>query len=359
MTNSIEAAVFADGGGDFEAAGEGVHAGNVGVEEIDRFEAFAADFGVEVCAAGGEAAHLEDGEHDLGGEINVGGELVGVPAEENVAGVGVDRAEGVGGGGDFHFVLHGVAGEGGVVRLEVQFEMLEQAKFAEEIQAGGGVRIVLVLGGFLGLGLDVEGAFEADGFFVRDSHVKEFGEMLDFAFEIGVEQSGIAFAAAPENVAFAAEVVSDFESFLHLSPGVGEDVGVATCGCAVHVARVDEKAGGAPEELDAGALLLFLEDLGNFVEGFVAFLEGAAFRRDVSIVKRVEGRAELFTELEETAHSLFRVLNRAVAHFPRTLGAAPAEHIRARPAWCANKPRRTAGGPSWICLRRFRRGYTI
>ncbi len=45
---------------DFEAAGEGVHAADVGVEQIDRLEAFAADFGVEVDAALGEAAIFED-----------------------------------------------------------------------------------------------------------------------------------------------------------------------------------------------------------------------------------------------------------------------------------------------------------
>ena len=36
--------------GDFEAAGEGVHAADVGVEQVDRLEAFAADFGIEVDA---------------------------------------------------------------------------------------------------------------------------------------------------------------------------------------------------------------------------------------------------------------------------------------------------------------------
>ena len=35
---------------------------------------------------------LEDGEHALGGEINIGWELVGVPAKQEVTGVGVDGA---------------------------------------------------------------------------------------------------------------------------------------------------------------------------------------------------------------------------------------------------------------------------
>ena len=44
-------------------------------------------------------------EHALRGEIEVGRELVGVPAEQQVARVGVDRAERSGGGGDFQLVL--------------------------------------------------------------------------------------------------------------------------------------------------------------------------------------------------------------------------------------------------------------
>ena len=79
--------------GDLQAAGEGVHAADVGVEQVDRLEAFAADLGVEVDAAGGEAAVLQQHEHALRRQIDVGRELVGVPAEQQVAGVGVDRAQ--------------------------------------------------------------------------------------------------------------------------------------------------------------------------------------------------------------------------------------------------------------------------
>ena len=82
--------------------------------------------------------------------------MVGVPAEQLVARVGVDGAERAGGGGDFQFVLHRVAGERGVIGLEVQLEVLEQVVFAEEVQARRGVGVVLVLGRFLRLRLDVE-----------------------------------------------------------------------------------------------------------------------------------------------------------------------------------------------------------
>ena len=56
----VELAVGADGGGDLQAPGEGVHAADVGVEQVDRLEALAADLGVEVHAARGEPAVLEE-----------------------------------------------------------------------------------------------------------------------------------------------------------------------------------------------------------------------------------------------------------------------------------------------------------
>ena len=62
-----EAAVLADGVGNLQPAREGVHSSDVSVEQVDGFEAFAAHLGVEVGAAGREATHVQDGEHDLGG----------------------------------------------------------------------------------------------------------------------------------------------------------------------------------------------------------------------------------------------------------------------------------------------------
>ena len=59
LEHPVEHAVLADRGGDLQAAGKGVHAADVGVEQIDRLEALAADLGVEVQAAGREAAVLQ------------------------------------------------------------------------------------------------------------------------------------------------------------------------------------------------------------------------------------------------------------------------------------------------------------
>ena len=76
-----ESAVLLDGVGDLQAAGEGVHATNMRIKKIDRLEAFASDLSIKVEASRREPAHFQDGEHDLGRQVNAGRELVGVPAD--------------------------------------------------------------------------------------------------------------------------------------------------------------------------------------------------------------------------------------------------------------------------------------
>ena len=55
LDESGQPAVGHDRAGDLEPAGKGVHAADVGMEQVDRLEAFPAHLGVEVDAAGGEA----------------------------------------------------------------------------------------------------------------------------------------------------------------------------------------------------------------------------------------------------------------------------------------------------------------
>ena len=79
-----------------------------------------------------------------------------------------------------------MAGQGGVVGFQVQFEMRPADRFSQEVKAGRGVGIVLMLGRLLGLRLDVELALEADLLFVVNGHVEKFGQVLQFALDVGV-----------------------------------------------------------------------------------------------------------------------------------------------------------------------------
>ena len=94
-------------------------------------------------------------------------------------------------------MLHGVAGERGVIGFEVQFEVFEQIVFAEEVQAGGGVGIVLVLGRFFRLRLDVELALEADLLLVIDRHVQERGQMIQLPASYRCSATSCSLRARP------------------------------------------------------------------------------------------------------------------------------------------------------------------
>ncbi len=225
-----------------------------------------------------------------------------------------------------------MAGQRGVVGLDVELEVFEQAVLAEEVQAGRRVGIVLVLGRFFRLGLDVEGPGETELLLVVHRHVHELGEVVHLAGEIGVEQRGVALASAPEGVAFAAQLMGPLHRLLHLRGGVAEHVGAAARGRAVHVAGMDEILRRAPEQLDPGVLLQLLQLLADGVEVLVRFGERLAVRGDVAVVPAVVRGADLRGELEHRVRAGHGILHGAFAGVPRALRRAPAEHVAARPA---------------------------
>ena len=184
-----------------------------------------------------------------------------------------------------------------------------------------------MLGRLLWLGLDVKLALEADLLFVIDRHLEERAEVIQLTTNVGVPKRRVTLAATPEGVAFTAELVRDLDGLFHLRRSVGECVGVAACGGAVHVTRVGEQAGRAPKELDAGAFLLGLEHLGHGVEILVRGGEALALGRDVAIMKGIVRCAELLHELERDLNSLLGVLDRLGTVVPRAQRGAHAERV--------------------------------
>ena len=105
-------------------------------------------------------------------------ELVGVPPVLRVAAVGVDRAEHAGGDRGGHLVVEAVAGEGGVVGLEVDLDLVEVVA-GEEPGHRRGVVVVLVLGRLGRLRLDQDRALEPDAVLVLDDEVQEAGQLVE------------------------------------------------------------------------------------------------------------------------------------------------------------------------------------
>jgi len=90
-----------------------------------------------------------------------------------------------------------MAGENGVVLLDVELDVGQQVVTLEEAVAGGDVEIVLVLGRLLGLRLDQERSLETDLVFVLDHQRDEAAELVEFALHVGVEQRLVTLAPHP------------------------------------------------------------------------------------------------------------------------------------------------------------------
>ena len=62
----------------------------------------------------------------------------------------------------------------------------------------------------------------------------------------------------------------------------------------MHVTRVAEQVRSAPQQLDAGPLLLFLQHFDNRVEVLIRFGQRIALGRDVAVVEAVVRRHRAF-----------------------------------------------------------------
>ena len=210
--------------------------------------------------------------------------------------------------------------------------MVEQVVLAQEVQAGSGIRIVLVSGGLTRLRLDVELAGEADLLLVIHSHVQQAGKVIDLTLHVGVPERGVAFAATPEGVAFTTEAMRDVHGLLHLSGGIGEHASVRACRCTLAIARMGEEAGSAPEKLLAGLLLCFFKFVSDGVKGGIALGQRGEFGGHVTVMPAVVVHAELVHELKAGPHAALRIGDGVAAVIPRALGGAATERIGQRVA---------------------------
>ena len=137
-----------------QPARQHVDGADVAVEEVDGVDALAAHLGVEVVAAGGEAAALQDVVERQRDFAHVVRELIGVPAVLRIAAVHVDRAEDAEVDRHGDLVLEAVPGERRVVGFDVDLDLLLEAVVLQEAVDRVDVEIVLMLGRLVRLRLD-------------------------------------------------------------------------------------------------------------------------------------------------------------------------------------------------------------
>ena len=311
----------------FEAIGKGVHPTDVGVEKVGGFMRFATALRVKVQAACGEATHFENAQHDVGRKVKVARKLIGVPAEERVATIGIDGAKRVCGDGDFHFVFHGVAGQRGVVGLEVELEVTEQIVLAQKVEASSGVGIVLVRGRFSGLWLDVKLSRKSDLFGMVHREMKQRSQVIQFALHVGVEEGSVTFPATPKYITLSTKVMRSLKRVFHLGGRICVDVRRGRSSSALRVARVSKETCRAPKEFFACLFLLSFKGAHYAVQVLVRFAQSRAFRRDISVVEAVVRNGGFLQKFKKDGNSIERILQRLSVVVPWHQGCGGAEGV--------------------------------
>ena len=224
-------------------------------------------------------------------------------------------------------MLNAMPGQRRVVHLDVDADFVHQVVLLEKRVDGGHVEVILVLGGFVGLRLDQQGAFEADAMLVFDHELHEAPQLIAFALEIGIEEGLVALAPAPENVVGAVQPVGGVEGLCHLGRRARKYIRVGVgCGSG-GVARVSKEVRGAPQQPDARFLHVAFEIVENRGEVGATLGERFALGRYIAVVKAEEGNPELGEEFEGHRHFFPGALHRVAGLHPRALKGSVAEDV--------------------------------
>ena len=241
------------------------------VKQVDRLEAFATDFGIEVDSTWREATLLQDHQHALCGEVDVGRKLIRIPAKHHVTRVGVDAAESSLHRRILQLVHHRVPSQCRVICLNIELADVLKTVAADEVHAGGRIEVVLVLRRLFRFWFEQELSFEADRLRVIFRQMKEASHVIQLALHVRIKEVVVSLAATPEDVVDSTELMRDFNRLFHLSGGKRKDVRIAGCRGTVHEPRIGKQIRGSPQKIDPGALLLGLQLGGDSVKVRIGF----------------------------------------------------------------------------------------
>ena len=196
----------------------------------------------------------------------------------------------------------------------------------------GAVVVVLVFGGLLGLGLDEQGALEADLVLVLSHHRQESGELVGLLAQTGIEQSLVTLSASPQHVVGPIEAVGGLKHVADLGGGMGEHLGIGVGGRTGGVAGVAEQVGRAPQQSHPGGLHLGRGPLHRGIEVGPALGQVGALGGHVHIVEAEERGTQLLEELEGSVLLGPGGGHRVLAGLqPGAVKRADAEDVTARP----------------------------
>ena len=144
---------------------------------------------------------------------------------------------------------HFVTSQCGVIRLQIQLEVVHQVIGPQEVQARRCVRVILVLGRLLRFRLNIKLACKANRFLVIHCHMQKPGQVIQLAFHIRVEHGLVVFTASPERIAFTTKIMRHFHGLFDLRSRHRKHFHIWACRCSLIVSRVREQIRGAPQTL--------------------------------------------------------------------------------------------------------------
>ena len=109
---------------------ENVHATDMSVKQVDGVKRATPHLGVEVEPTPAQPPLLENDRHRQGAALQVHREVVGVPVHPLLAPVDVQAAEQTCAAGHLELVLEGVTGERGMIRLDIEHEVVDEIELA-------------------------------------------------------------------------------------------------------------------------------------------------------------------------------------------------------------------------------------
>ena len=225
-------------------------------------------------------------------------------------------------------MLEGMACKRCVVCLNVHLEVVHQAVGAQEVCAGCNVKIILMLGRLLGLGLNVKVSGKAVCTTVVTCHGQELAHVIQLQSNIGVDQRIIAFSAAPEYVTGSTQLDGSIDACLDLACCDGVNVCIGAGGSAGHKHFVAKHVGSHPQRLDTGCILLFEQIIGHDLQVCNALCKRCTLGSNVNVMEAIVLNAQLLHQIKRKVHLCLMHLNAALAK--GLVHGVAAKHIRAR-----------------------------
>mmetsp|Transcript_64983 Transcript_64983/g.171937 ORF Transcript_64983/g.171937 Transcript_64983/m.171937 type:complete len:310 (-) Transcript_64983:408-1337(-) len=250
-----EHAVLHGASGTAQPARKTVHAANVRDEHVLKVRGLPPQLAVKVVATRREPALLHNDEHAQECLPRVTGKLIRVPTKVRLSSIAVDGPEHAVGRRHAQVVFIVVAGQRGVVRLDVDLELSIETIGLEKANHRLCIVIVLMCRGFPGLRFDQELLCAPYLLLVVRSHFQKSGHVVQFCAHVGVQGCHEALTAAPEDVILGTELQAKVNCFLCLGARVGENVKARRGGGSVSVTRVAETVLGHPQTLHTCSLL--------------------------------------------------------------------------------------------------------